>query len=386
MGLIISKFRKQKSTIEVLEEIDKNIATHQKTKRQNQEYQKKFIASLILYSIIIYVVATIIFFICYFPETWKDWLFASIPLLLFPILIWLVKKIMHWYFVKRIASNDLKLQELRDKKKEILEDVMENETYKKAKEILEKYDPARFKKLEDEKPGPPTKSTDEEQVLPGRSPGPPIPRPIPPRERKNLDKFIDYLVGEGPQNRYALICRYCNSHNGMAMKEEFEYISFRCCYCYHLNPAKKQRPHAPRLDFPTPQSSPARKAIAAPDSKSKEEGESSEEEDDDASTSSKKSGDETIESEKTENEVGDEAAAEASDAEAADIPMADEDGTEEKAQDGVKEHDDEIVSEIKQEEPEVNQDITEEILAADNQPAAVEAEATTESKEHSKDD
>ena len=29
-----------------------------------------------------------------------------------------------------------------------LEDVMEKETYKKAKEILEKFDPARFKELE----------------------------------------------------------------------------------------------------------------------------------------------------------------------------------------------------------------------------------------------
>ena len=29
-----------------------------------------------------------------------------------------------------------------------LEDVMEKETYKKAKEILEKFDPARFKEIE----------------------------------------------------------------------------------------------------------------------------------------------------------------------------------------------------------------------------------------------
>ena len=29
-----------------------------------------------------------------------------------------------------------------------LEDVMETETYKKAKEILEKFDPVRFRKLE----------------------------------------------------------------------------------------------------------------------------------------------------------------------------------------------------------------------------------------------
>lgn len=37
----------------------------------------------------------------------------------------------------------------------------------------------------------------------------------------------------------------------MAVREEFEYISFRCCYCYHLNPARKKRPTAPKLEFDT---------------------------------------------------------------------------------------------------------------------------------------
>lgn len=36
--------------------------------------------------------------------------------------------------------------------------------------------------------------------------------------------------------RYALICRRCHSHNGMALREEFEYISFNCCYCTFFNP------------------------------------------------------------------------------------------------------------------------------------------------------
>ena len=35
--------------------------------------------------------------------------------------------------------------------------------------------------------------------------------------------MIEYLVGDGPNNRYALICHQCCSHNGMALKEEFEY-------------------------------------------------------------------------------------------------------------------------------------------------------------------
>merc|ERR1719278_624500 len=62
-----------------------------------------------------------------------------------------------------------------------------------------------------------------------------------------MDRVVEFLVGDGPTNRYALICRQCESHNGMALREEFEYIAFRCCYCYYWNPARKQRPVAPRL-------------------------------------------------------------------------------------------------------------------------------------------
>jgi len=58
---------------------------------------------------------------------------------------------------------------------------------------------------------------------------------------------VDFLVGDGPANRFALICRQCQSHNGMALREEFEYVAYRCCYCYYWNPARKQRPVAPRL-------------------------------------------------------------------------------------------------------------------------------------------
>ncbi|CAK6954201.1 endoplasmic reticulum junction formation protein lunapark-A [Scomber scombrus] len=78
-------------------------------------------------------------------------------------------------------------------------------------------------------------------------PGPPLARPVLPRERGAMDRVIEYLVGDGPQNRYALICQQCLSHNGMALKEEFEYVAFRCAYCYFLNPARKTRPQAPRL-------------------------------------------------------------------------------------------------------------------------------------------
>ncbi|KAG5283466.1 hypothetical protein AALO_G00042390 [Alosa alosa] len=99
-------------------------------------------------------------------------------------------------------------------------------------------------------------------------PGPPLARPVLPRERGALDRVIEYFVGDGPQNRYALICQQCLSHNGMALKEEFEYIAFRCAYCYFLNPARKTRPQAPRLPEPSAErrmiADPAASAPAAP--------------------------------------------------------------------------------------------------------------------------
>ena len=57
-----------------------------------------------------------------------------------------------------------------------------------------------------------------------------------------LIQVVEYLVGDGPNNRYALVCQECHSHNGMALRDEFEYISFRCAYCFQFNPARKKKP------------------------------------------------------------------------------------------------------------------------------------------------
>ncbi|OXB78006.1 UNVERIFIED_CONTAM: hypothetical protein H355_009577 [Colinus virginianus] len=219
--------------------------------------------------------------------------------------------------------DDDALEDLKSQKKKILEEVMEKETYKTAKLILERFDPgSNVKEAElpsagtsaTPRPGqeirqrtaaqrnastpmpatpkqgspkslvpitpspnlqrdasalsgppertvvpplqsniPPRRPGSPATSVPGMGlhpPGPPLARPILPRERGVVDRVIEYLVGDGPQNRYALICQQCCSHNGMALKEEFEYIAFRCAYCFFMNPARKTRPRAPRLpDF-----------------------------------------------------------------------------------------------------------------------------------------
>jgi hypothetical protein len=73
-------------------------------------------------------------------------------------------------------------------------------------------------------------------------------KPILPQQRGVMEKLVDYVVGDGPNNRYALICIHCHSHNGMALKEEFEFIAFKCCYCMRFNPPRKVRQLPPRLE------------------------------------------------------------------------------------------------------------------------------------------
>ncbi|KAH8277623.1 hypothetical protein KR018_002406, partial [Drosophila ironensis] len=77
------------------------------------------------------------------------------------------------------------------------------------------------------------------------------------RSRTAIDRIVDFIVGDSPQNRFGMICKACHAHNGMLPKEEYEYTTFRCAFCNVLNPARKQRPVAPRLSLeaPTPASS-----------------------------------------------------------------------------------------------------------------------------------
>ncbi|KAL2087877.1 hypothetical protein ACEWY4_016705 [Coilia grayii] len=262
----------------------------------------------------LYLLTCFCIYFCYLPDEWGARIIMALPLLAFPMLVWFVRKLLIFLFSKRTERNNDKLEELKIEKKKILEEVMEKETYKNAKLILERFDPDSKKKAEAEstptgphvtprpdlrrrnvpmgtpapgpRPGPTLAGTPAglpmmPRPAPGgppetgasatpnpaqtpmrrsptpysplmgpvgqHPPGPQLVRPILPRERGPVDRVIEYLVGDGPQNRYALICQQCFSHNGMALKEEFEFIAYRCAYCYFLNPARKTRPQAPRL-------------------------------------------------------------------------------------------------------------------------------------------
>ncbi|KAG7502729.1 hypothetical protein JOB18_025346 [Solea senegalensis] len=324
MGAVVSRWRAKPSTVELLEGIDKDIQVLEEYSEKYQRQLKIWVGRLLLYSSLLFLITCIVVYFWYLPEQLMGRLILSLPFVFFPLLVWLLRKMLVFIFSRRTERNNEKLEDLIAQKRKILEEVMETETYKNAKMILERFDPESKKKMELEstpvgpqitpKPGqelrhrsvmpktPPVNMKSASSAAPrpplasgptypGRSahtapggpperslsaiaaqqslmrrpvtpgtpvpgvgmhpPGPPLARPVLPRERGAMDRVIEYLVGDGPQNRYALVCQQCLSHNGMALKEEFEYIAFRCAYCYFLNPARKTRPQAPSLPVVT---------------------------------------------------------------------------------------------------------------------------------------
>uniref|UniRef100_A0A8C6ZUC1 Endoplasmic reticulum junction formation protein lunapark n=1 Tax=Nothoprocta perdicaria TaxID=30464 RepID=A0A8C6ZUC1_NOTPE len=313
------------STVEVLEKIDKEIQTLEEFREKNQRLQKLWVGRLLLYSSLLYLITCLIVYLWCLPDEWTARLIMTLPFFAFPLIIWFIRTLLIFFFSKRTERNSKYFFSFFS-----LEEVMEKETYKTAKLILERFDPESNAKEAElpsagtsatPRPGqeirqrttaqrnasPPTPASSKQgspksplpvaatpnvqrdpsapsgaperalvpplqpNALPRRPgspatavpgmglhpPGPPLARPILPRERGIVDRVIEYLVGDGPQNRYALICQQCFSHNGMALKEEFEYVAFRCAYCFFLNPARKTRPQAPRLpDFSFEKKSP----------------------------------------------------------------------------------------------------------------------------------
>lgn len=320
MGALFSRFRSKPSTRDVLEDIDKKLKSIDEFQQDTMERQKRVARRLLVMSILVYIVAILVFIFITSVQKFKLYYFTG--LVAFAVVSWLSHKGLKWYYNRQMVSNSEKSVELRKKKKKILEDVMDTETYKVAKEILDKFGekphptvqeiratPANLMRQPQRAPGtelrqrqvepkpslpargnnpinqPPATPINQgfpmklpqQQMLStqrpvamnyGNPPSRPLPRPILPRERGVLDRMMDFFVGDGPHQRYALICRQCGGHNGMALQEEFEYVSYNCCYCYQFNPPRKMRPMGPRLPVPPP---PTPSAVTSPKPKTAED-------------------------------------------------------------------------------------------------------------------
>jgi len=283
------RFRfKKKTVVETLEGIDKQIKKYESSKDKAQKNERRYVDALVIYSTALYILGALVYYLYLMPKSLIDRTKTLIPFFISPILIYLIRRFVKWFYVRRSFYFDKKLVELRVEKKKLIEEVKEKETFKVACEILKRFSDTEL--IPDKNPKLPVniakQPIQQYHSLPGSKsqqqlnaqtpmvnramPAPPntvtmgpngrnnampmmpynqhqqqlfkLVRPILSQTRSTFDKLIDLVIGDGPNNRYALICQSCASHNGMAMKEEFEYIAFKCVYCGFPNKERKTRP------------------------------------------------------------------------------------------------------------------------------------------------
>lgn len=152
MGGLFSRWRAKPSTVEVLENIDKEIQALEEFREKNQRLQKLWVGRLIIYSSILYLFTCLIVYLWYLPDEFTARLVMTLPFFAFPLIIWTLRTVLIFFFSKRTERNNEALDDLKSQKKKILEEVMEKETYKTAKLILERFDPDSKKAKEFEPP------------------------------------------------------------------------------------------------------------------------------------------------------------------------------------------------------------------------------------------
>lgn len=78
--------QKEKTTYQVLENLEEKIKSIETYTLSTQEKQKRIVGNFLVISIGIYVVAFLVFYFAFFPPTWAERITYSTPLLIFPFL------------------------------------------------------------------------------------------------------------------------------------------------------------------------------------------------------------------------------------------------------------------------------------------------------------
>jgi len=319
MGSLLSFFRRPDlDTNSQLESIESNLKRLFEKRAAHIRSKADLYTKTRNYGLSIFLLLVLALYISFPAQLIRRAILLIFVFIIYPVAVLLIRKFWKFYHDRQKKEADDKIKALEKQKDEILETVMEKEPYNKAREILKKFAPNLYKKEEKPKPVQPVqrqKMVDGKLVVdkpksslpaPGGrvenlpKPGsvqstrtrdprlnstvchtktspvnkpsfaspqmhrqqqnmkrPQTVRPLPDRlNQSRVDKIVGWVVGSNPEQMYALICKSCFQHNGLALKEEFEYLEFKCAYCHLLNPARKERPKPPRLEEQKPMDQP----------------------------------------------------------------------------------------------------------------------------------
>ncbi|GMT36937.1 hypothetical protein PFISCL1PPCAC_28234, partial [Pristionchus fissidentatus] len=298
-----SWFSRRKPVSEELE----SLSAQMKEFRRDIEIMNRTRRNALWYlSLLIFVVSSssVGYLIATIADRTQQVIYSSCSLVGGIVVIIFTRRLINIFFDFRVRRKHAYLDELITKKKKLLDNVKETETFKVAKEILAKYDedfvdesklqrdprtmqrgqmpmpqqrPQSIQPVQTQQQHRPHMTPPQQvrkrmvaglppqhqQQLPQQGPsnlppGEAIPfpmamhvqdrphsikpiRPFAQEAKSGMEKVVDYFFGDGPNSRLALICNQCHCHNGMAFPGEFEYLAYICYMCGHFNPARKMR-------------------------------------------------------------------------------------------------------------------------------------------------
>jgi hypothetical protein len=293
MGIVYSKLFKRRKSISIygleLEKLDQQVEQLKESKAQQLILRRNLIKQLFLFSSTIYMVL-LGFLYLYQPNTKSYQLYKYLAILLFPVTIFIIHYTLSRYFTRNELRNEKKMNELETKRDEMLKELMDDEGYQKRQQLLLQY--ARKKNIQQQitkplninnnknnsqnnsgnnNPNKLIRSSQNQQTAQDQAQtqairnnsanstaasGAAASHSLPTTanqltatdsrllnradilavgKRGPLDKIVDYVLSDGPNSRYALICRNCFTHNGLVREEELNKLRYRCTYCNHIN-------------------------------------------------------------------------------------------------------------------------------------------------------
>ena len=145
-----------------------------------------------------------------------------------------MRQLLRRYFGWSQTRAEAQLQTLRAEQKLKLDELKKKTAYYSTQSLIDRYDetqksqkrPPQQKNLEAKQPQKPQQpQVNTRQLKPPPTLNPPVVIPAPPRQSQWYDRVVDAIVGDaGPDTKYALICNYCFTHNGLVLPEEVDTI------------------------------------------------------------------------------------------------------------------------------------------------------------------
>ncbi len=132
----------------MLEKLQAQVGELESSKRDTMAWHKKLIGWMLAYfSLLYFVAAGVAYFKFFHHPLWQDVYSQAllwVPFLVAPFVFLSIRRLLTWWYHRKIRKDEDKLKELLKERKRILNEVMDTETYTVAREILEKYAPEQL--------------------------------------------------------------------------------------------------------------------------------------------------------------------------------------------------------------------------------------------------